>query len=54
MMTKFLEKKNFGKVFSSEKKAGLNQERFTLDIDDTIGELRNGTKSINISKSHFG
>ena len=31
--------------------ATLNQERFTLAIDDAIQELRNGAKSINTSKS---
>ena len=31
--------------------AALNQERFTLDTDDTIEELRNGAKNINTSKS---
>ena len=31
--------------------AALNQERFTLATDDTIEELRNGTKNINTSKS---
>ena len=31
--------------------AAINQERFTLATDDTIEEVRNGTKNINTSKS---
>ena len=31
--------------------AALNQERFTLATDNTIGDLRNGAKNINTRKS---